>query len=182
MELANLELKLLGNPSNTVIKTKVSPAELAVYAFLHGEDCVGSLGVTMIDKRRTILEEMDRLRSIFTSEQGLIALNKLFPGMAPQLPITFKSIGYDPDFLSGSVNNNPALKAPAPDDYAINAITEKIKKQSSKAKGNATVEVTQKEIKQLTSEEDDDDDDFAGNNLDEDEDPLETEMNINKSK
>ncbi len=94
MELATITLRLSGQTQNTVVKHEVSPPELAIYAWMHGEDCIESLEVTGIDKTRTISQEMNRLQEIFKTKYALKALGTLFPGHAPRLPATFSQVGY----------------------------------------------------------------------------------------
>lgn len=95
MELAQVNFKLGGNVNNTVILRDVTPAELAIMAYMHGEDCVQSLTLTGHAKDRPNREELLRLQNKFKTPHGAEVLAKVFPGMNPQFPATFRSIGYD---------------------------------------------------------------------------------------
>lgn len=139
MELATINLRLQGQTQNTVIKRDVTPAQLAIYAYMHGEDCVQSLNVTSIDDKRTTYEEMNRLRGIFVSDHSSKTLNTIFPGIHPQLPTTFRAIGFDPEMLHDH-NLTPApaaqpkseRKAPVVSQSAIGAaVIEKIRQGAS---------------------------------------------------
>lgn len=123
MELATIELKLSGNPQNTVIKHNVTPSELSIYALQHGEDCVDGVTITGKAPDRTINEEMNRLREIFSTEDSAKALNRLFPGIAPPLIVTFSALGYQNFAGPGQ---NPADRPPQPNNEAEAAIQQKI--------------------------------------------------------
>jgi len=125
MELATVQLKLSGSIGNTVVKNKVTPAQLALYAFMHGEDCVQSLKVIGIDKNRTAHAEMNRLRMEFTSENASKTLAHLFPGASPHLPLTFKSMGYDPSYFGNEESSNVIHHEPKSSSEKM--IKEKIK-------------------------------------------------------
>lgn len=124
MELATVNIKLSGQTQNVVQKHNVTPAQLALYAFMHGEDCVQSLTVTSIKKNVNPRDELNRLRVEFTSEHSQKCLNTLYPGAYPQLPVTFRSIGYDPEYLAEE--GAPVIVAPLPTGAAA-SIKEKIK-------------------------------------------------------
>jgi hypothetical protein len=148
MELATLHLRLSGDPQNTVYIQEVSPAELAVYAFMHGEECVASLKVTKVVKDLDSHEIMEGLRQKFATEYAEKALKTLFPGISPRLPNTFQSIGYDPEVLVD--DTTPLRGVPDdrgrvnPSDDAAKAIQEKIRmaaatrKEENAANGKTT--------------------------------------------
>lgn len=139
MELATVEIKLSGAPQNTVVKRDVTPAQMALYAFMHGEDCAEGVQITGVDKERTIAQEMDRLRGIFASEEASKCLNKLFPGIAPQLPVTFSSIGFSNITM---VKNDLANQPPQPDNAAAAAIRQRIEDENSRRDAEAAANQT----------------------------------------
>lgn len=152
MELATIELKLLGNPQNTVIKHNVTPSELSVYAAMHGEDCVEGVQITDIDKTRTVREEMDRLRMIFSTEDSAKMLSKLFPGISPPLVVTFSALGYQ-NFNQGLGQSDAADRPPQPNNEAEAAIQAKIRDEAAKREAdlaaNQQPPVHQHEVEQL---------------------------------
>lgn len=185
MELATVHLKLSGQTQNTVVKHNVTPAQLSMYAFMHGEDCVQALTVTSVDKKRTIPQEMNRLRMEFTTEHAVKSMAQLFPGMHPQLPVSFQSIGYDPEFLRP--DNAPAYNPPQVSGNAAAKIRDKIKEAEDqrKAEANGTNPVSPVSVvtpQDMTDtlddtggfEEDEDDDD--DNALDLGDDPIDAEL------
>lgn len=155
MQLATLHLKLSGNPNNTIYKRNVTPAQMGLYAFMHGEDCMESLVLTGVDKERTTHEEMTRLQTMFDSEDGMKCLNKLYPGMAPHLPVTFTAIGYTPTDTSNVVS--AADKPPVPDSQAEAAIADRIKsaaaERAPEAAPQQTAPVYSHEIRDLVAGE-----------------------------
>lgn len=186
MELATVHLKLSGQTQNTVVKHNVTPAQLSMYAFMHGEDCVQALTVTSVDKKRTIPQEMNRLRMEFTTEHAVKSMAQLFPGMHPQLPASFQSIGYDPELLQP--DNAPAYNPPQPSGSAAAKIRDKIKEAEDrrKAEANGTNPVSPVSVvtpQDMTDtlddtggfEEDEDDDDDSA--LDLSDDPIDAELN-----
>lgn len=125
MELATITLKLSGQTANTVVKQNVTPAQAAIYAMLHGEDCIQALKITGTDKGRTIPIEIDRLRAEFVSVKGKEALDKLFPGRFPQLPSTFALIGFEPTEFAENIVT-PVMTQEAQNEAAAR-IKEKIR-------------------------------------------------------
>lgn len=172
MELATLHLKLSGDPQNTVMIHGVTPAQLAIYAFMHGEECVQSLTLEKVEKKLTTAEVMTKLHETFgSSEPAMKAISSLFPGMNPMLPRTFASIGYDPIALTEEpmvVRNDPnaANKSKA----AEKAIREKLKranaarKAEEAGKAGKPAEVTQEELEDEV--DGDDDEEFDDDALD----------------
>ena len=130
MELATIELKLSGDVHNTVVKHRVTPSELSVYAYMHGEDCVDGVQITGVDKERTVREEMDRLRGIFKTEEASICLNKIFPGMAPALVVTFAALGYVNNQVLGG-GADPLDLPPQPSSEAAASSQKKIQDQEA---------------------------------------------------
>lgn len=174
MELANIQLKLSGLVQNTVYKENVTPAQLALYAFMHGEDCVQSLRVIGIDKNRSPRDELNRLREEFTSDHASKALNHLFPGAAPHLPVTFRSMGYDPDSLDDGAMSH-AIGVPKAKNSAEVAVMEKIKQASNMRKPAETkVPVSYVDPRELADALDDTGNDGEIRTFDDD--PIDIEM------
>lgn len=182
MELATVTIKLSGQTANTVVKHNVTPAQLAIYAFMHGEDCAHALTVTGAEPKRSIATEMDRLRMEFTSDHAVKCLNELFPGRFPQLPTTFRSIGFDPEML-GDHGAPPQVQF-SPRNPAENSILQKIREGSPELRattqGNAAVlpPVTAQQRADMLDDSggaEDDDDDAEDNNALPD-DPLDAEI------
>lgn len=185
MELATITLRLSGQTQNTVVKEKVSPPELAVYAWMHGEDCVESLEITGIDKSRTIAQEMNRLHEIFKTKHALKALDTLFPGHAPRLPATFNQVGYAETNERGRKaadqpiwqENAPARTAAGNGGHVLDAIREAAALRQAEAGNAAPVQAYE-----LADQFDDtggpeDDDDNEGGFSD---DPLDNEIRLNQ--
>lgn len=188
MELATVHLKLSGQTQNTVVKHNVTPAQLAMYAFMHGEDCVQSLTITGIEKNRKVHEEMNRLRMEFTSDHSAKCLAQLFPGMHPALPPTFRAVGYDHEMLRDE--NTPAYSKPVPRNEAETSIMSKIQQaeaaRKAEAQGGNTAVVTAQDLTDELAGGDilddtggfeDDEDDGEDNALDLGDDPIDAELN-----
>ena len=184
MELATVHVKLSGLSQNIVVKHRVTPAQLAMIAYMHGEDCVQSLNVTSVDKVRTSRQELDRLRLEFTSEHAQKCLATLFPGMHPQLPTSFRAIGYDPEVLRDE--RAPAYAAPQPQNNSATAIQQKIKaaEENRKSEQNGTAPlspvsvVTPQDMTDILDDTGDDEDEDDGDNaLDLGDDPIDAEVN-----
>lgn len=172
MELATLTLKLSGQSANTVVKHNVTPPQLALYAYMHGEDCVQSLTVTGIKKDFQVPAEMNRLRGEFMSEHATKCLENLFPGRFPQLPTTFAAIGYDPAVLGE--DNTPAYTPPAAKNQSEKAIMEKIKGAAAARKEDTGAVAKLKPV--ATQEAMDALDDTGAEDDDDAEDPLTAEL------
>lgn len=176
MELATITLKLSAQTANTVVKTNVTPAQLSIYAYMHGEDCVQDLKVTSIDMDRQVPKEMDRLRAEFTSDHAQKCLNTLFPGRFPHLPTTFKSIGFDPAEL-GDGSAPPQTITPFAKNQSEASIMERIREGSPEVKAQAAAT---KNVPDVTNQDRADALDDTGDDEDEDEipnDPLDDEIN-----
>lgn len=96
MQTANIFLALGGKRGETVPKYGVTVAEVAVLRFLHGDDAVYDVNVTDDDVQRTARQEIERLRQIYSRQEGdrLIspAVNALFPGVGAQVPQKFSDL------------------------------------------------------------------------------------------
>lgn len=88
MQLANCRVRLGGDMTNEVLKQSVTPAEVAVLRLIHGDDSVLKVEPFKQDKRPHA-QEFERL----LAEYGQKVVEAAFPGVAPQLPVSFKDIG-----------------------------------------------------------------------------------------
>lgn len=130
MELATVTIKLSGQANNTVIKEKITPAQLSVYMAMHGDDCVQKIVVTSIDKDRKNKSEVDRLRAEFSTDHAAKNFSRLYPGANPTLPVTFSSIGIDTE-----VDTDPGegvhVNVPEPKNRSEEKIFNKINNNQS---------------------------------------------------
>lgn len=92
METAEILLSLGGDIGNTVPKYGVTPAEVAVLRFKHGNDAVAIVKIDKKRLKRTDAQEKARLLQTYgrpnPDQQGRItcdALDNLFPGAAARL-------------------------------------------------------------------------------------------------
>ena len=102
MQECNITLRLNGSLQHTVLKERVTPAEIQVLRSLHGQDAVVDVTPTKMSKRGH-REEFDRLSELYGRANGGDGLNSsdanknlvasLFPGANPVLPIHLKDIG-----------------------------------------------------------------------------------------
>lgn len=93
MQSANCLVKLLnsnGPHKNEAFKIGVTPAEAAILRSIHGADAVYGFSRVVMD-RREHSAELERLRQLY----GAAAVERVFPGHAPQLPVRFSDIGID---------------------------------------------------------------------------------------
>jgi hypothetical protein len=100
METATIMLAVAGDRGNTVMKTGVTPSEVAVLRYLHGEDAVDDIEVTG-EVKRSYNEERERLAESYGRQIGerkvAVAVNALFPGAAARLFDTFSELGLPDD-------------------------------------------------------------------------------------
>lgn len=88
MQRCNCIVRLAGDMQNTVFKSGVSPAEIAVLRLIHGgQDTVVDIQPIEMDKTPH-RQERDRLIMIY----GAGPVDHLFPGVMARLPITLKEI------------------------------------------------------------------------------------------
>lgn len=180
MELATVHLKLSGDPQNTIFLEKVTPARLAVLAFMHGEDCVQSLKVTKVAKDMDDADVMAEINEIFRTENAQKAVKTLFPGLGAAVPRTFKSIGYHADQLveePNVVRHDPhtAGAAAAKSAAAAAAIQRRIKAANAdRANGEMPALASAAAAVPVTQDELEDQFDNTGGDLDDD--PLDLEM------
>lgn len=96
MEIANCEVRLLGDLANSVPKSGVTPAEAAVLRAIHGDDSVIRVAITGND-RRPHQQEYARLAEAYgntVNHEGEKIFYKIFPQtFDPRLPVEFKQVG-----------------------------------------------------------------------------------------
>lgn len=96
MQIANVLVALGGKRGETVPKYRVTPAELAVLQFLHGEDGVYDIDIQTDTVERTHRQEIERLRMSYSRRDGerviSPAINALFPGVGAQVPQKFSDL------------------------------------------------------------------------------------------
>lgn len=96
MQTANVLLGLEGRRDHTVPKYGVTPAEIAVLRFLHGEDAVYEVDIRPETVMRTHRQEIERLRTAYSRRDGerqiSPAVDALFPGIAAKVPQTFAEL------------------------------------------------------------------------------------------
>lgn len=106
MEVANCEVRLLGDLGNSVPKQGVTPAEALILKTIHGPDSVIKVSIVGSDKRPH-KDEYARLESIYgqtVSENGTLIFNKIFPQQFdPKLPLKFSEVGIE---IDGSTNES----------------------------------------------------------------------------
>lgn len=109
MQIANCEVRLLGDIANSVPKLNITPAEAAILRAIHGPDSVVRVNAVGMDKR-SHKEEYDRLAALYGGSgdtDGTKIFFKLFPRtFDPRLPVTFKDVG---------IETVSEVEAPTPD-------------------------------------------------------------------
>lgn len=134
MELAEVEVRLAGSVANTVIRRNVTPAELVFLREMHGEAAIADVrysGKRQIEQAK----ELERLRAYYNTENARPLFAKLFPGMTPQLPITFKEVGYEIG-ENETLRSKKKLQAEYQDELA-----RKIKEAAQATGGSGEVEM-----------------------------------------
>ena len=118
MELATVLLALGGDRNNTVPKYRVTPAEIAVLAAIHGGDAVFDivpLGETEAISFRDERERLFRLYPAKNEDNKPIVL-EVYPGTSPILHTTIESLGLDETLFKPTEHAKPApakaVKAP----------------------------------------------------------------------
>ncbi len=96
MQTANILLAISGNRGHTVPKYNVTPAEVAVLRFLHGDDAVYDVEVLKETARRTARQEVERLRQLYSRRDGADlespAVKALYPGFDARVEMTFADL------------------------------------------------------------------------------------------
>lgn len=92
MELASAVVRHAGNLGMTIHKEKLTPADLMLLRFIHGNDAVLQITVTHTNAKRDMAKEIERLREFY----GVKAFETVFPGVSPVLPTTLEQAGIKP--------------------------------------------------------------------------------------
>jgi hypothetical protein len=112
MQIANCEVRLMGDLTNSIPKNGVTPAEAAILKAIHGEDAVIRVEITGND-RRPHQDEYNRLADIYgnaSNTEGEKIFYKMFPKtFDPRLPSEFKQVGVE-------VLDNVPTPLPTPPD------------------------------------------------------------------
>jgi hypothetical protein len=103
MQTANITLLLGGDAGNTVQKFGITPSEIAVLRFIHGEDAVVDVS-PVGDVKRSSREERQRLAEIYGRSQpngqfSAPAIDSMFPGIAARMFETLDELGLDESFF-----------------------------------------------------------------------------------
>lgn len=88
MQVVNCSVRLGSNLNSVVRKHGVTVAEIMVLRAIHGADSVTAVQPVLQDKRSRA-DEMDRLNSIYNPA----TVRGVFPGAAPNLPVTLEDVG-----------------------------------------------------------------------------------------
>lgn len=92
MEVATVTVRLAGDLNMQIPRHKVTPPEVMLLRAIHGHDAVVDIKGIHMDRREhraekaRLLERYDRK-----------TVERLFPGVLPQLPVTFKDAEGVPD-------------------------------------------------------------------------------------
>lgn len=115
MQLATVTLAIAGDRGTTVTKYDVTPSEVAVLRFLHGDDAVTDIELTGETKRKHA-EERDRLAELYGRQIGerrvAVAVNALFPGAAARLFDTFSELDLPDEFYKAETRKLPTAEKP----------------------------------------------------------------------
>lgn len=113
MQRVNCTVRLSGDTGNTVLKSDVTVAEVAVLRSIHGNESV--VDIKPVRQCKTPhREERDRLSLIY----GAPRVAALFPGMIPRLPVSLDDIAL---VIEGDI---PESAQPATDALAVEAKAE----------------------------------------------------------
>ncbi len=117
METATVLLAIAGDKGNTVMKTDVTPSEVAVLRFLHGDDAVSDVEVTG-EVARKHNEERERLAETYGRQIGerkvAVAVNALFPGAAARMFDSFSELDLPDDFYKAEARKVPTAPKAKP--------------------------------------------------------------------
>lgn len=108
MQLARIQLRVGGSSNTIVNRSAVTPAEMMLLSFIHGEGAFAAAEFEA-EVARSSVEEIERLRIRYgRNKQGVDGLMQLFPGHAPQLPVNFSDT---PHAVEGADLKKPGKKA-----------------------------------------------------------------------
>lgn len=94
MQLANVIVALGGDRGNTVPKTRVTAPEIAILLAVHGHDAVFDIQPLDETVSRSVREEIDRLRQLYTArdEDNKPIVEVVYPGRTPSLHETIEEL------------------------------------------------------------------------------------------
>ena len=87
MEVATVTVRLAGDLNMQIPRHGVTPPEAAVLRAIHGSDAVVDIKNIHMDRRE---HRAEKARLLERYDRKVV--ERLFPGVLPQLPITFKDI------------------------------------------------------------------------------------------
>ncbi len=115
MELANVLLALGGDRNNTVPKERVTAAEIAVLAAIHGADAV--FDIVPLGETITVSSREERERLLLTypakNEDNKLIVIEVYPGVSPILHTTIESLGLDETLFKAEAYAKPTAEKPA---------------------------------------------------------------------
>lgn len=148
MEIANIMLALGGDIGNTVPKSGVTAAEIAVLQAIHGQDAVFDVEIV---EERTIKNrvELERLRAVYGNardRENKAYIDLLFPGVAARVFETVDELGLaDVQFKSLPVEE---------DDEEEVKVAPKKKAAAKGSKAKPAAPAAEDEIEDLPSDDD----------------------------
>lgn len=108
MEIATVKVSIAGDSGNTVEKYDVTPAEVAVLRYIHGEDAVKDIEPTGVIDRGNRAER-ERLALIYTKkENNQTPVDALYPGVAARVFDTFDELELPEEFYKAIERVKPA--------------------------------------------------------------------------
>ena len=127
MLTANVLLARAGKRGETVPKYGVTPAEVAVLRFLHGEDAVYDVDVRDDEVQRTNRQEIERLRQTYSYRNGdkvvSPAISALFPGVGAQVPQKFVDLELPEELFIVATRKVETAAAPTEEKRAVADMT-----------------------------------------------------------
>jgi len=151
MQTAKCNVRL-SDPKNVdsgmvVQKAPVTPAEVVILRMIHGPDSVDGLKILKpTSDRRSHAQELARLREFYTTrvgDDGPPVVDAAFPGAYPQLPITFKEIGFDGE-EEPEANEAEAADTDGDGKLEANELKAALKQMGVTVKGNPKLETLKK--------------------------------------
>lgn len=142
MQLANILLALGGDKDNTVPKTMVTPAEIAVLQYVHGNESVSDIEpYGQVDRahraeRQRLLERYGRMdEGRLTSK----AVEALFPGAAARVYETFAELELPEEFYKAAsrVTNDGKANAVVEEALPVEEVVHPLDHDANGKKGGA---------------------------------------------
>lgn len=116
MELANVLLALGGDRNNTVPKERVTAAEIAVLAAVHGNDAVFDIEPLSETSNTSFRDERERLMRLYPAknEDNKLIVLEVYPGVSPVLHTEIASLGLDESLFKALEHAKPVEKPAKP--------------------------------------------------------------------